>query len=860
MLDELNPFRSNELPPQVDQVAAFSERIAVVGKARAAAGALQLLRIFAHHIIVNDASQPSVLSEIFTYRDRDTSIDTNVAVELLRSLIHFLTAGGTTSLMSGIPEMYDTAVLSLQLLLVMLSTQLYQPMISSLQQCEQPDLKQNDFFLDIIMEEGRRSQRLLGKEQLGGKKESITRSHETKSNNHVTWTPKSILSAFLSWQIQRPSSPERSIARYHLTLAQSVVAAKGEKVGPDGMYESNLVVSAAAPKVAKDANKKGESNSSLANPESASRHQPSYILDATKGVLIQASSIIMLPFKLMSLALGLFGANRRGFENSRKLHFSTSTQGTNRTRDVLLITESPIADLATSVLLVLANNRRVLDGIETDSFDSDTKAEGNPFQIELAALADNRWESGHDSLPDLPGLGQPAELSESLSLLGSIKELQEPLPGAMTVTSSTDSLMINFEALFLSFGNILHTEVGALALYTLVQSSKSFAETIASRTDLDALVMPLLRTLYFSSSSRHVSALDFQEKSSLGTGNLPSKHEGGKSNGLTPLSIRTCPFRSQSQLYLIVILLLLLSQDASFGSDAFRRTIIPSVPWYKERYLKDISLGSVMLLTLLRSVTFNLNRLHDVFLLSNCCAVIMNLSHAPLVDLHEYAAMRLASVTVSCLKKYVSMAVEADNVRKAVADDAGNQLLDMYAEVSHALLRAIKTALAQNSIERNLHLVYALVYHQADIKKIFAMKNAPFKKSEINRIHNVIKTSAKIIESQFNARTATKALQVLADNVDQLQEAAADKKKKAVDKEDFRFTYEEESDPESFFVPYIWEVIVCAVSASSIEWNRDYIQVFPLLEAEVTPNDVVEADSGAIAAPPAFASDIMNVV
>ena len=863
MLDELNPSTSNGTTSQADQVAAFSERIAVVGKARAAAGALQLLRIFMHNVVINYGSQPSILSEIFTYRNRDSSIDTNVGVELLHCLIHFLTAKETASLIN-IPEMYDAMVLSLQLLLVMLSTQLYQPMVTSLQQCQQPELKQTDFFLDIIMEEARRSQGLERYRQ-SKNGDSNGSFSESESNNHPSsWTPKSILSACLAWQIQRPRSPERSVARYHFTLAQSVVAAKSEKVGPDGMYESLLVVSAAAPQGTKNADYQGESGSNLSAP-AGSHHQPSYILDATKGVLIQASSIIMLPFKLMSLALGLFGSgNKGGFENSRKHHFDTPAQGTSRTRDIILITESPIADLANSLLLVLANSRRVLDGAELDSSNADSRPEGNPFQVELSALTDNRWENGHDSsaLPDLPGFDQPSELNGSLSLLGSInRELQEPLPGSMAVASSAHGLTINFETLFLSFGNILHTEVGALSMYTLMQSSKAFSETIASRTDLDALVMPLLRTLYLSSSARHVSALDFQSKSSP-TSNGPSKNGGGKSNGLAPLSIRTCPFRSQSQLYLIVILLLLFSQDSSFGSDVFRRTIVPSVPWYKERYLKDISLGSVMLLTLLRSLTFNLNRLHDMFLLSNCCAVIMNLSHAPVVDLHEYAAMRLASVTVSCLKKYLAMtAEESKKERTATDDENGNPLLDMYGEISHALLRCIKNALSQSTIDRNLHLVYALVYHQADFKRIFAMKNGPFRKSEVNRIHSVIKTSAKIIESQqFNARTATKALQVLMDNIDQIQEAVADKKKKATDKEDFRFTYEEESDPESFFVPYIWEVIVCSVSASSIEWDRNSIQVFPLLEVEVTPDDVAETDAGASAALPAFADDILDIV
>lgn len=50
--------------------------------------------------------------------------------------------------------------------------------------------------------------------------------------------------------------------------------------------------------------------------------------------------------------------------------------------------------------------------------------------------------------------------------------------------------------------------------------------------------------------------------------------------------------------------------------------------------------------------------------------------------------------------------------------------------------------------------------------------------------------------------------------------------------EDFRFTYEEEADPEIFFVPYLWEIVVSCVSASTIEWHKKRIKVFALLEYE----------------------------
>ena len=48
------------------------------------------------------------------------------------------------------------------------------------------------------------------------------------------------------------------------------------------------------------------------------------------------------------------------------------------------------------------------------------------------------------------------------------------------------------------------------------------------------------------------------------------------------------------------------------------------------------------------------------------------------------------------------------------------------------------------------------------------------------------------------------------------------------------FQYEEEADPEVFFVPYIWDVIVGTLTTTTMEWTRNKIQIFPLNEdAEV---------------------------
>jgi hypothetical protein len=133
----------------------------------------------------------------------------------------------------------------------------------------------------------------------------------------------------------------------------------------------------------------------------------------------------------------------------------------------------------------------------------------------------------------------------------------------------------------------------------------------------------------------------------------------------------------------------------------------------------NINLGSVLLLVLLRSITFNLNKLQDAFLLSNCCAVLMNLSHN-IVELHDYAAMRLVSVAVSTLKRYSLL--WSKNGNHASDDHDITTPVGMYGEVSHTLLRVLRHCIDSQHIERNLHLVYALVYHQSDFNTIASKK------------------------------------------------------------------------------------------------------------------------------------------
>lgn len=957
-----------------DLTADFSKRISIVAKARATAGALQLLRLLCHPVIVEASKDPDIsmdsIKEAFIYHTRgDLATDQPAAFPLMHSLLDLIATLGTRRVKSTItaakpnldvlriPEIYDAAIFSFHLFFVLFGTQLYQPFYSSFENSSSSHYFINELFRqtdddnNLTKEDEATyyynsqilwpSNRSVGSNSTrsfvrGSKPRSKRNSQPKVKGNKPSrwkiWTPKTILETCFEWQLHRPPAPERSIAYYYYVLAQSAVDAKGGgKPGQDGLYENYKVVQATSPssdnlpsvnstnentfnqikrkKIDNDVRQSWGDDRKFAT-------RKSLIVDTTRGILTFSESIIFLPIRLLNLVYGVFTANNKhgshGVNRDKTMRRLTTSQYS-RTRDVLWLSDSLLADLACSMLLFLVSNCR-------------NGEQSNAFRNVLKNLTDNRWDPGNGE-PNLPySVNYASKEDENISLQVEklrmagqtekqpLSQNQQQRVVTLSGTNIESHLTLNFESLFVTFCRTLHNELGALLLYTIMQSSPSFAESLTVRSDMDDLVMPLIRTLYFAFRSQTFMAKDY------GTRRCTSTISKGAS-GSTTIDIRDCPFRSLSQLYVIIILLLLFSQDSSFGRDVFRRITVVTVPWYKERSLKCINLGSVIILTLLRCLVFNLNRLSDVFLLNNCCAVLENLSPSA-VDLHEYAAMRLVSVTVLVMKKHVKL-VEAMRTSKnlsSVKDEMTGQELqrtedqkdeydnksnsiNMYSEVTHTLLGVIKHGLAATNIEGNAHLIYALVYHEADFLRICKTKYNVKKNSktdikklysskQIARITSIIIKASELIQEE-GARSAPEVLKVIKLQMSVLKSVTKTtdhemtnkwKRKQnkhyrsndkdatihysishdddghddgggftsndisqmsciATTEKEFTYLYEEESDPEVFFVPYIWDLLVSVVTAGTMEWKKDEIKVFPLLDDVSEQHSTIDFDA-----------------
>lgn len=338
-----------------------------------------------------------------------------------------------------------------------------------------------------------------------------------------------------------------------------------------------------------------------------------------------------------------------------------------------------------------------------------------------------------------------------------------------------------FALLFDTFGTCLADEGSVLLLYSLLQGNPDFLEYVLVRTDLDTLLMPILEALYNAST------------------------------------------RSSNQIYMLLIILLILSQDSSFNA-SIHKLILPAVPWYKERLLHQTSLGSLMVIILIRTVQFNLSKLRDVYLHTTCLATLANM--APHVHrLSSYASQRLVSLFDMLSRKYNRSAelrvIKVDNAKTSSmevnfsADDASTEM-HIYTDFLRLVLEILNAVLSY-ALPRNPEFIYALM-HRQEVFQPF--KNHP----RFNELLENIYTVLDFFNSRIDAQrmdgdwSVEKVLQVIINNC---RSWRGDGLKMFTQ---LRFTYEQESHPEEFFIPYVWQLVL---STCGFNFNAGVINLFP---------------------------------
>jgi hypothetical protein len=183
------------------------------------------------------------------------------------------------------------------------------------------------------------------------------------------------------------------------------------------------------------------------------------------------------------------------------------------------------------------------------------------------------------------------------------------------------SFKIDYAGLYQSICRITHLDQTTLLLYLLLHRNERFYKFVMSQQNLQELVVPILQILY------------------------------------------NAPDSSSHHIYMSLIVMLILSEDDGFNKNV-HEIMLKNVLWYTERSISEISLGGLIVLVIIRTIQYNMLKVRDKYLHTNCLACLANMS-SKFRYLHPYVSQRLVSLFETLAKKYGRLQVQLEDVKKA---------------------------------------------------------------------------------------------------------------------------------------------------------------------------------------------------
>lgn len=345
-------------------------------------------------------------------------------------------------------------------------------------------------------------------------------------------------------------------------------------------------------------------------------------------------------------------------------------------------------------------------------------------------------------------------------------------------SSNPHAFQINFNSLYTALCEQQKSDQATLLLYMLLHQNSNVRTYVLARTDIENLVLPILEILY------HVEE------------------------------------RNSHHVYMALIILLILTEDDGFNR-SIHEVILKNITWYAERVLTEISLGSLLILVVIRTIQYNMTRTRDKYLHTNCLAALANMS-AQFRSLHQYAAQRIISLFSLLSKKHNKVLEQATQSLRGSLGSNDSPLpdyaqdLNVIEEVIRMMLEIISSCLT-NSLHHNPNLVYALLYKR-DLFEQF--RTHPSFQDIMQNIDLVISFFSSRLEQAGAELSVERVLEIIK------QGAVALPKDRLRKFPELKFKYVEEEQPEEFFIPYVWSLVYN--SAVALYWNPHDIQLFTM--------------------------------
>ncbi|KAJ0406181.1 hypothetical protein P43SY_000365 [Pythium insidiosum] len=420
----------------------------------------------------------------------------------------------------------------------------------------------------------------------------------------------------------------------------------------------------------------------------------------------------------------------------------------------------PIADRSALLLLVLMQSCR------------DAGSPPNPFREVLCSITNTEKAAASEEI----------RLSRPESADSRLKAMELP-----------------FTQLFASIGRKAPYESSHLLLYTMLYANPVMHDAAISNCDVDHVMLPLLETLY------HAKSVD------------------------------------PTRVYMLVIVLLTYTQDPTFVRESHSKTMVQRVPWYSERYILDISLGSLMIVIFTRLIYRNITHFHDSFIHLNAFAALSNLARYA-ENIHVYAAQSVVGLIEMLAKMEAKFSARMEREQQQHNEEL-IQKRNAYVEFIRLLLGIVSSCLKPALLPRNPQLIYSLLYraetftklqqhpeiaHQVNnwsvwntlskFQSLVESKTTPDDSLDVHTILEIIQAECVSILAASTLSTSRHVLRGTVAGTASASASAADAD------DDASYRYEEESDPEQFFVPYVWKLVF--EQTPEFCWKVDKITLF----------------------------------
>lgn len=340
------------------------------------------------------------------------------------------------------------------------------------------------------------------------------------------------------------------------------------------------------------------------------------------------------------------------------------------------------------------------------------------------------------------------------------------------------SFQIEYLPLYTALSNTLESDEATLLLYLLLHRNPGFKNFILAATDIDQLVVPILQTLY------------------------------------------RAPESNNHHIYMSLIILLILSED-----DLFNQTVHgcllknTQVSWYTERAITELSLGGLLILVVIRTIQYNMLKMRDKYLHTNCLAALANMS-SQFRSLHPYVSQRIVSLFETLARKHSRLVdglrgVDTDDIEDGF-DEVSDAVQDaaVLEEVLRMVLEIVNSCLVHQT-QHNPNLIYTILYKR-EMFDTYA-KNPAFQDLMHNIMIVIVNMSSRL--EQVSERRGSQL------GVGEVQEvvrqgAVQFPKDRLRKLPDLKFKYVEEEQPEDFFIPYVW-----TLATHQMLWDPQQIKI-----------------------------------